>query len=31
MPDGQVLRAYSREAVAVGDDYRVVVRSAWRL
>ncbi|MDK4711988.1 ABC transporter ATP-binding protein [Rhizobium sp. CNPSo 4039] len=31
MPDGQVLRAYSREAVAVGDDYRVVIRSAWRL
>jgi len=31
MSDGQVLRAYSREAVAVGDDYRVAVRSAWRL
>ncbi|MBB3566571.1 ABC transporter ATP-binding protein [Rhizobium sp. BK491] len=31
MPDGQVLRAYSREAVAVGDDYRVAIRSAWRL
>ncbi|WP_349958601.1 ABC transporter ATP-binding protein [Rhizobium sp. ZPR3] len=31
MPDGQVLRAYSREAVAVGDDYRIAIRSAWRL
>ncbi len=31
MPDGQVLRAYSRDAVAVGDDYRVAIRSAWRL
>jgi iron(III) transport system ATP-binding protein len=31
MSDGQVLRAYSREAVAVGDDYRVAIRSAWRL
>jgi iron(III) transport system ATP-binding protein len=31
MPDGQTLRAYSREAVATGDDYRVAIRSAWRL
>ncbi|WP_368517568.1 ABC transporter ATP-binding protein [Rhizobium sp.] len=31
MPDGQVLRAYSRDAVAVGDDYRVAIRAAWRL
>jgi iron(III) transport system ATP-binding protein len=31
MPDGQVLRAYSREPVTAGDDYRVVIRSAWRL
>ncbi|MFK0163302.1 ABC transporter ATP-binding protein [Rhizobium sp. NPDC090279] len=31
MPDGQVLRAYSREAVSAGDDYLVAIRSAWRL
>ncbi|MCZ3379023.1 MULTISPECIES: ABC transporter ATP-binding protein [unclassified Rhizobium] len=31
MPDGQVLRAYSRDAVIAGDDYRVAIRSAWRL
>ncbi|MFB2561581.1 ABC transporter ATP-binding protein [Rhizobium sp. IMFF44] len=31
MPDGQMLRAYSREPVAAGDDYRVAIRSAWRL
>ena len=31
MPDGQVLRAYSRDAVTAGDGYRVAIRSAWRL
>ncbi|NEI71147.1 ATP-binding cassette domain-containing protein [Rhizobium lusitanum] len=31
MPDGQMLRAYSREAVAAGDVYPVAIRSAWRL
>ncbi|MGY5807661.1 ABC transporter ATP-binding protein [Rhizobium sp. LEGMi198b] len=31
LPDGQILRAYSREAVKTGDVYAVAVRSAWRL
>ncbi|AYG66590.1 MULTISPECIES: ABC transporter ATP-binding protein [unclassified Rhizobium] len=31
MPDGQVLRAYSREAVKAGDLYPVAIRSAWQL
>ena len=31
MPDGQMLRAYSREAVKAGDVYPVAIRSAWRL
>jgi iron(III) transport system ATP-binding protein len=31
LPDGQVLRGYSRRAVAQGERLRVVVRSAWRL
>lgn len=31
LPDGQPLRAFSRERVAVGDRLRVAVRSAWRL
>ncbi|NLS15612.1 ABC transporter ATP-binding protein [Rhizobium sp. P40RR-XXII] len=31
MPDGQVLRAYSREKVAAGDAYPIAIRSAWRL
>jgi iron(III) transport system ATP-binding protein len=31
LPDGQVLRAYSREAVKLGDAYAVAIRSAWRL
>ncbi|QND47487.1 ABC transporter ATP-binding protein [Rhizobium lusitanum] len=31
LPDGQVLRAYSREAVKPGDVYAVAIRSAWRL
>lgn len=31
LPDGQMLRAYSREAVKAGDLYPVAIRSAWRL
>jgi iron(III) transport system ATP-binding protein len=31
LPDGQVLRAYSRDAVKLGDAYAVAIRSAWRL
>ncbi|HEY0124851.1 MAG TPA: ABC transporter ATP-binding protein [Rhizobium sp.] len=31
LPDGQLLRAYSREAVKPGDAYAVAIRSAWRL
>lgn len=31
LPDGQVLRAYSRESAALGATYPVVIRSAWRL
>jgi len=31
LPDGQVLRAYSREAVKVGDKFPVAIRSGWRL
>jgi iron(III) transport system ATP-binding protein len=31
LPDGQILRAYSRRAVARGDRLRVVVRAGWRL
>jgi iron(III) transport system ATP-binding protein len=31
LPDGQVLRAHSREPVAVGSLYGVVVGSGWRL
>ena len=31
LPDGQVLRAYSREPAAFGSLFPVVIRSAWRL
>ncbi len=31
LPDGQVLRAYSREPAALGAAYPVIIRSAWRL
>jgi len=31
MPDGQVLRAYSRDVVTAGDTYPIAIRSAWRL
>ncbi|PZU82240.1 MAG: ABC transporter ATP-binding protein, partial [Shinella sp.] len=31
MPDGQALRAYSREAASVGDRLPVAIRAAWRL
>ncbi|MGV1752416.1 ABC transporter ATP-binding protein [Agrobacterium sp. CG674] len=31
LPDGQVLRAYSREPATVGSLYPVIIRSAWRL
>ncbi|KXG86073.1 ABC transporter ATP-binding protein [Agrobacterium bohemicum] len=31
LPDGQVLRAYSREPAAIGSLFPVVIRSAWRL
>ncbi len=31
MPDGQMLRAYSRQAVVADDAYPVAIRSAWRL
>ena len=31
LPDGQMLRAYSREAMKAGDVYAVAIRSAWRL
>jgi iron(III) transport system ATP-binding protein len=31
LPDGQVLRAYSRTAVLRGDRLGVIIRSAWRL
>lgn len=31
MPDGQMLRAFSREPVRTGDSLPVIIRSAWRL
>ncbi|WP_296099171.1 ABC transporter ATP-binding protein [uncultured Agrobacterium sp.] len=31
LPDGQVLRAYSRDSAALGAAYPVIIRSAWRL
>jgi len=31
LPDGQAVRAYSREAAAVGDRLPVAIRSGWRL
>ncbi|MGP4805003.1 ABC transporter ATP-binding protein [Agrobacterium cavarae] len=31
LPDGQALRAYSREPAALGAIYPVAIRSAWRL
>ncbi len=31
LPDGQAIRAYSREAVAIGDRLPVAIRAAWRL
>lgn len=31
LPDGQMLRAYSREPIKAGDVYPVAIRSAWRL
>ena len=31
LDDGQTLRAYSREAVAMGDRLSVVIRAGWRL
>jgi len=31
LPDGQALRAYSREPAALGAIYSVAIRSAWRL
>ena len=31
LPDGQALRAYSREPVSLGATYPVIIRSAWRL
>jgi iron(III) transport system ATP-binding protein len=31
LPDGQALRAYSREAVAIGDRLPVAIHAAWRL
>jgi len=31
LPDGQVLRAYSREPAALGAIYPIAIRSAWRL
>lgn len=31
LPDGQVLRAYSREPAPIGSLYPVAIRSAWRL
>ncbi|NTE86749.1 ABC transporter ATP-binding protein [Agrobacterium rubi] len=31
LPDGQVLRAYSREPAAIGSLLPIVIRSAWRL
>ncbi|WP_320196363.1 ABC transporter ATP-binding protein [Agrobacterium rosae] len=31
LPDGQVLRAYSREPAAIGSLFPIVIRSAWRL
>lgn len=31
LPDGQTLRAYGRERVAVGDRLRVILRAGWRL
>jgi len=31
LPDGQTLRAYSREVMKAGDVYAVAIRSAWRL
>ncbi len=31
LPDGQALRAYSREPAALGAIYPIAIRSAWRL
>jgi iron(III) transport system ATP-binding protein len=31
LPDGQTLRAYSRDAVRPGETFVVIIRSAWRL
>lgn len=31
LPDGQALRAYSREPVAIGDRFPVAIRSGWQL
>jgi iron(III) transport system ATP-binding protein len=31
LPDGQTLRAYSRDAVRSGETFSVAIRSAWRL
>nr|WP_178111578.1 ABC transporter ATP-binding protein [Rhizobium skierniewicense] len=31
LPDGQMLRAYSREPAAIGALFPVIIRSAWRL
>jgi len=31
LPDGQALRAYSREPAALGAIYSIAIRSAWRL
>ena len=31
LADGQVLRAYSRLPLSIGEEVRVVIRGAWRL
>lgn len=31
LADGQILRAFSRSKLAVGDDVRAMIRGAWRL
>jgi iron(III) transport system ATP-binding protein len=31
LPDGQALRAFSRQPVKVGDRLSIVIRAAWRL
>ena len=31
LPDGQMLRAFSRDPVKAGDHLPIVIRSAWRL